>query len=123
MKIKILILSLLLLVSNIFGQSSVGFTKIANTANLTYIDTTCPNLSTCYYQITALDSTNHESQAALCSSTQLCFATNQAVAQMPSSGTHTVTINWTASTTSGVTYNVYQHIGPLPPNSLSTIVN
>lgn len=114
---------LLLAAGSLWGQASSGFTKIASTASTSYIDSTCPDQTTCYYQVTAVDSTGHESQAAVCATNQLCFSTNEAVAQMPSSGTHTVTVNWTASTTSNVTYNVYQHLGPVSPGPVSATVN
>jgi fibronectin type 3 domain-containing protein len=105
------------------AQAGAGFTKIANVTTTTATDSTCPNQSTCYYQVTALDNTGHESAPASCGSTALCLGGNQVVAQMPSSGTHTVTLTWTASTSTGVTYNVYQHIGPFPPSNLSPTVN
>jgi len=121
---KLMLFAILLITTSVFGQASAGFTKIGNTANVTYTDATCPNSSSCYYQVTSLDSTGHESQPAMCAASQLCFATNQAVAQMPSSGTHTVVLSWTAPTgVSGVTFNVYQHIGPPSPTLVMATVN
>lgn len=105
------------------AQASAGFTKIGNVSAFTFSDATCPNQSTCYYQVTALDSAGFESAAATCSSTQLCVGGNIAVATMPSSGTHTVTLAWLASGTTGVTYNVYRHIGPLSATAMSATVN
>ena len=105
------------------AQAAAGFTKIGNVSVLTYTDAACANQTTCYYQVTALDAQGHESPAALCGTSQLCFGTNQVVAVMPSSGTHSVTLNWTASTTAGVTYNIYRAVGPLPPSSASAVVN
>lgn len=105
------------------AQIPAGFTKLANVSATTYTDATCPDLTTCYYIVTAVDSTGHESSGAGCSATALCLGGNQAVAQMPSSGTHTVALSWTASTTTGVTYNVYSHVGPFPASALNATVN
>jgi len=105
------------------AQASQGFTLLKNVSTLTYTDSTCPDMTSCFYEVTALDSTGHESQPAPCASGQLCYNGNQAVAQMPSSGSHSVTLTWTASTTPSVTYNIYSHIGPLPPTGLGAIVN
>lgn len=106
-----------------FAQAPAGFTKLANVSTTSYTDSTCADQTTCYYLVTALDSSGHESPGAQCSSTQLCFSGNQAVAIMPSSGTHTVALSWTASGSTGVTYNVYSHVGPLAPSSLGAVVN
>lgn len=121
---KFLILALLLFPFLAKAQAiPVGFTKLANVSATTYTDATCPDLTTCYYIVTAVDSTGHESAGAACNTTTLCLGGNQAVAQMPSSGTHTVALSWTASTTTGVTYNVYSHIGPFPASNFSATVN
>jgi len=106
------------------AQAASGFTRIANgVAATTYTDAGCPLQSTCYYQVTALDASGFESIPATCGTTQLCVGGNQVVASMPSSGTHTVALTWTASTTTGATYNVYRHIGPLPPSNATATVN
>jgi hypothetical protein len=105
------------------AQASNGFTKLANVTTTTYSDASCPNQSTCYYQVTSVDSTGHESSPASCGTTSLCFNGNQSVAIMPSSGVHSVVLTWTASTTTGVSYNVYQHIGPFPASGLNNTVN
>jgi hypothetical protein len=105
------------------AQAASGFTKVGNVTTLTYSDATCPNQSTCYYQVTALDASGFESAPAACASTQLCVGGNIAVAVMPSSGTHTVALAWLASGSTGVTYNVYRHIGPLPASGLGATVN
>ena len=123
---KFLFLTLLFLLPFLAKAQEIpaGFTKLANVSAVTYTDATCPNLTTCYYIVTAVDSTGAESQPSGCSITgQLCVNGNEAVAQMPSSGTHTVLLSWIASSTPGVTYNVYQHIGPLPGNFLKAVVN
>lgn len=105
------------------AQAPTGFVKLANVTTLTYTDSTCPNQTTCYYVVTAVDSIGTESQSAICGTGQLCVNGNEAVAQMPSSGTHTVTLSWTASATGAVTYNVYSHIGPLPAQNFKAVVN
>src|ERR1700691_506837 len=107
MKKTFIIVVILLLSAVAAGaQAGAGFTKISNVSVLTYADTTCPDLSTCYYQVTALDSQGFESAPAPCSTTALCQGGNMAVAVMPSSGTHTNTLTWVASTSTAVTYNV-----------------
>jgi hypothetical protein len=102
-----------------------GFTKL-NTAlvtTTTFTDTACPNQTTCYYYVTAVDSIGAESNGAPCAAAQLCVNGNMAVAQMPSSGTHTVTVSWTASVSTVAGYNVYVHRGPLSASNLAAIVN
>lgn len=120
---KLLLLILIFAVRISAAQTPAGFTKLANVSAVTYTDTTCPVLTTCFYIVTAVDSTGHESIGAACGATALCFGGNQGVAIMPSSGTHTVILNWTASTTAGVTYNVYSHVGPFPATNFSATVN
>jgi fibronectin type 3 domain-containing protein len=116
---RLLALAILLSGMGAFGQAPLGFTKLANVSALTYTDTSCPDGATCYYQVTVMDATGHESTGASCAATQLCLGGNQAAQGMPSSGTHTVTLTWIASPTSGVTYNVYQHIGPVAASGLA----
>jgi len=114
----------LLFVSLGNAQAATGFTKVGNVSTLAYTDATCPNQSTCYYQVTAVDANGFESGPAACAgSPQLCVGGNEAVAVMPSSGTHTVSLGWTASTSTGVTYNVYRHFRPLPASNLAATVN
>lgn len=117
----VLVLSLLSLPAT--AQAASGFTKLSNVSTTTYTDSSCPNQSTCYYQVTALDSQGFESAPAACASTALCLAGTEVVAIMPSSGVHTVTLGWTASTSTGVTYNVYRHIGPFPASNVNVVVN
>ena len=117
------LLCLMIYAISLSAQASGGFTKVGNVSTTAFTDPACPNQSTCYYQVTALDSAGFESAPAACSSTQLCVGGNIAVATMPSSGTHTVTLAWTASGTAGVTYNIYRHIGPLPAGGLGATVN
>ena len=105
------------------AQASAGFTKIGNTSGLTFTDTSCQNLTTCFYQVTVLDAQGFESAPSTCAATVPCVGGNAAMAIMPSSGTHTVTLTWTASTTTGVTYNVYRHVGPIAASGLNAVVN
>lgn len=119
--LSLLFLSAISTVAN--AQAATGFTKVGNVTTLTYVDSTCPDLSTCYYQVTALDAQGFESGPAACAATQLCQNGNMAVAIMPSSGVHTVTLTWGASATASVSYNVYRHIGPLSPSGLGAVVN
>ena len=115
---------LLLAVTPCFSQAASGFTKIGNSTTTAFTDSTCTNQNTCYYQVTAVDAQGFESVPAPCGATQLCVGGNIAVAIMPSSGTHTVGLAWTASATTGVTgYNVYRHVGPLAAGSLTATVN
>jgi len=127
MKHSLTILLLSLLAATASAQAApAGFTKIASTAAgvVTYSDASCADQTTCYYYVTAVDPvTGHESPGAACSGTALCFGGNQAVAVMPSSGTHTVAVAWIASLTVGVTYNIYRAVGPLAGSGLSATVN
>lgn len=104
---------LTLIIFPLSAQIPNGFTKIATSINtVTYSDTTCPDKTTCYYYVTATDSTGAESKLS-----------NEGTAVIPDTGTHTVTLNWTASASINVTYNVYQHIGPLAPTGLVVVTN
>jgi len=107
---------------SLHAQAAAGFSKIGTATSTTFSDTSCPNQSTCYYQVTALDGQGFESQPSSCNATQLCIGGNTVVAVMPSSGTHSVALSWTGSTTSGVTYNIYRHVGPLAGSNLAAIV-
>jgi fibronectin type 3 domain-containing protein len=123
MKRIILILALALFAGMAHAQAvPAGFTKVTNVSTISYTDGACADQTTCYYLVTAVDASGHESPGASCSTTSLCFGGNQAVAIMPSSGTHTVLLAWTASATAGVTYNVYRAVGPLAASGLSATV-
>lgn len=107
------------------AQASPGFTKI-NTSPITgtnFTDAACANLNTCFYQVTTVDANGFESGPATCATTAICVGGNTVIATMPSSGTHTVAVSWTASTTPSVTYNVYRHVGPLPASGANAVVN
>lgn len=42
---------------------------------------------------------------------------------IPSTGVHTVSLNWIASTSSGVTYSVFRAVSPQPATGLTGTVN
>ena len=108
------------------GGTSGGFTKLANVSTSSYTDTTCANQTTCYYQVTTVDAQGFESVPASCAPAAICVGGNTAVAIMPSSGTHTVSITWTPPTLAvgvTVTYNVSRHSGPFGGSNLNTVIN
>jgi hypothetical protein len=104
----------------LFGQGPSGFTKIAsNVQGLTYTDTTCADGTACTYAITSLNAAGESTTFS-----------PEAVAVVPSTGTHTVTITWNAAvadaTHSAATgYNVYQGIVTKPnaPTSCNATTN
>lgn len=105
---------LLMLSLSAYAQAGLpaGYTKIASAVPTTsYTDSTCPDATTCYYYVTAVDSAGAESGVS-----------NQAFATIPATGTHTVSLTW-SETTTGVTFNVYQHVGPLAPSAVSGVVH
>src|SRR5690348_15553712 len=120
---KLLVLCLLFISISLHAQAATGFTKVANQTTTSYVDTTCPNLSVCYYQVTSVDAQGFESQPAQCGATTLCLSGNIAIAVMPSSGTHTVTVSWIAPSPTPASYNVYRHLGPSPSASVSITIN
>ena len=124
-KSLVLFIIVLLLTLGANAQASPGFVKVSSVSTGTsFVDSGCLNLTTCAYQVTAVGSNGLESPPALCASTQLCLSGNQAVVVMPSSGTHTITLTWIASTSTGVaSYNVYRENSPLAGTNLNTTVN
>lgn len=93
------------------AQSLTGYTIIANVSGTTATDATCPDGNSCGYQVTAFDGSLESAPS------------NVVIALIPPTGSHSVTLTWTASPTSGVTYNVYRHVGPLAPTNLVKVVN
>lgn len=77
----------------------------------TYIDTTPVDGATYSYVVTAID-LGGQTCSNIVGSTVI-----------PATGTHTVTLNWVASATSGVTYSVFRASPPTAPSSLTTTVN
>lgn len=125
-RVVLLVSAILLLMTAAQAQGApAGFTKLTTTSAtaVSYTDSTCLNQTTCYYFVTAVDAAGHESPGALCSGTQTCFGTNQAVATMPNSGTHTVVVGWTASPSTVTGYNVYRAVGPLAAGNVTATVN
>jgi hypothetical protein len=107
-----------------YGQAANGFVKIASGVTATkYTDASCPDQVTCYYEVTAVDSAGFESGPSTCLSTSPCIANVELIVGMPVSGTHTVALTWVASNSTGVSYNVYQHVGPFPASNLGGTVN
>jgi hypothetical protein len=111
---RIAITSTLLALTYASAQASGGFTLLANVPGTSYADPTCPNQSTCYYQVTAVNAQGQESVPSACRIAQLCLNGNQAIAIMPRTGTHTVNLTWLAGGSAGVTHNIYRRFGPLP---------
>jgi len=73
----------------------------------TYTDTTCVDGTTCYYAVESVDQFG------------VGLDTSYVTGAIPATGTHTVTLTWTASTTAGATYTVFQGPPPLPPAGLA----
>lgn len=127
MKKTLLAFALVILVGSAYAraQASQGFSLLANTTATSYTvsNLTCPDSSSCFFQVTSLDATGHESTPSACLAGVPCFTGNQAIAVIPPTGTHTVALTWTASPTSGATYNVYVYLGPNPPSNIKALVN
>jgi fibronectin type 3 domain-containing protein len=103
-----------------------GFTLLkSGVTTTTYADTTCPDGVTCIYQVYAVDANGAFSAPAAPNTLPPTFDGTQdyATVTIPISGTHTVTVSWTASATSGVTYSVYRYTGPLAPGGLAAVSN
>ena len=101
----------------LFGQASAGYTKVGsvNFGTNTFTDSPVVDGQTYTYQVTAANSAGE--------STPL----TSGPAVIPPTGTHTVTVAWTAPTTGGTptTYNVYRFLVqvPGPVGSLGVTVN
>lgn len=100
----------------IYAQATAGYTKISTTpvATTTFTTGTLTNGAVYNFEVTAVDATNRES-----------IPSNVLTLTIPTSGTHTVTLNWIPSTSAGVNYNVYNQLVPIsnPPGALSGVVN
>jgi len=110
------LLMLFLVVGLTPAQAPSGYTRIAtNVTTTSYTDATCPDGSVCTYAVTAVNAAG-ESAAAISNA-----------ATIPATGTHTVSLTWTAPTTGGAvaSYNVYQSIlaAPGPPSGCKAQVN
>jgi len=122
-KYLLILFALILGVQVSVAQVPSGFIKLANVTALTYTDPGCANTTACYYIVTAVDASGFESPPWTCNLIQLCVGGNTAFVQMPSSGTHTVVLAWTTTSTLTVSYNVYVHRGALPPVNGTATVN
>lgn len=97
------------------AQAATGYSKV-NTTAISGLTFTTPQLTdgaVYNFEVTAVG-TGGES-----------VPSNIVTATVPATGTHTATLNWTASTTPGVTYNVYDQLVPVPnpPAATSVTIN
>jgi hypothetical protein len=100
---RLLILALLC-AGRVMAQADYGFTLLASgVMATTYTDGTCADATACFYEVTAVLGGVESS------------ASNTAVAIIPASGTHTVTLSWTvpASGPTPTGYNVYVRLSLL----------
>jgi hypothetical protein len=97
----------------VLAQAGAGYVKIASTSGLSQIDTAVVDGDVYLYEVTAANAAGESSPVT----------TGAAI--IPTTGTHSVTLAWGASTTPGVTYNVYriQVVIPNPPAAASATVN
>jgi len=116
----LLLITLCLLVAGVFSlhaQTTIsnppgnGWTQLTSGLTATtYVDSTCADSTTCYYAVESVDQFG------------VGLDTTFVTAAIPSTGTHTVTLTWTASTTPGVTYTVFQGPPPQAPAGLAAAV-
>jgi hypothetical protein len=83
----------------IAGYSPLNTSPIAGT---TATDTACADSQKCFYYVTAVNAIGESAPSNIVS------------VIIPATGTHTVTVSWTAST-GATSYNVYKGTAPLPP--------
>jgi len=107
---------LLCLASVAWGQSqacTAGATQIVtNLAATTYTDTTVADGQVYGYTVVAVDPFGFSTCSNIVSGVTI-----------PATGTHSVALAWTASTTSGVTYAVFRAQTPAPPTNATATVN
>lgn len=123
--VGLLILCLFLVFSLPAQAPPNGFSKLASITTTTYTDVGCPDGTTCYYQVYALDANGIASPAAIPTTLpSLLFLGTQdyVTGIIPASGTHSVVLTWTAST-GDVSYVVYRYTPPLAPVGLGAVVN
>lgn len=77
---------------------------------LTFTDATVTDGAKYTYSVTAVGPTGE----SVCDSAPLLV--------IPATGTHSVVLTWAASTTPGVTYNVYRSSPPNPPTAITETV-
>jgi fibronectin type 3 domain-containing protein len=113
---RLLLLFTLLTASALAAQSvpcgAPAVPLATNVALTTYTDAAIVNGATYFYAVNAVDANGN---ASTC--------TSVVTASIPATGTHTVTLTWTASTTPGVTYAVFRAQAPNPPTNLTKTVN
>lgn len=95
--------------SSLHAQAIPGYTQISSgVLATTYADTTCADAQKCFYYVTAVDALGESAPSSTVNAT------------VPAASTiHTVTLSWTASAGTGITYNVYKGAVPLPPQGLA----
>ena len=104
MRIAAFFLALFFLIPAAHAQVDAGFAKIATVSGTAYADTGCADGTACFYEVTAYNA-NGESAPA-----------NAAVAFVPSSGSHTVNLSWSAGVGTPPTgYYVYREAAPTSP--------
>ena len=91
--------------------TSAGPALTTGLITTTYNDTTVVDGVAYGYIVTAVD------PWGVACSNQLLNVT------IPTTGTHSVTLNWVASATSGVTYSVFRATPPASPAGLAATVN
>lgn len=115
------LLLLLAPASGVVKAGMLGLTPIGNVGPsvATFTDTAPVDGVAYAYWITA--------QAAPCPAAPTCGesgASNTVPALIPPTGTHTVTLSWTPSTSSGVvSQNIYRVSAPLAPTGASGAIN
>jgi len=116
---KLLLIATLLLLGTAYGQTvtipcgSTATPIASGITTTTFTDSAVTDGVTYYYTVAAVSTTT-----GLYSSCPTPVA-----APIPATGTHSVTLNWTASTTSGVTYAVFRASPPNPPTGLTETTN
>jgi hypothetical protein len=88
--------------------SAPSVSLISGLTTTSYIDTTVTDGTVYGYVVTAVDMAGSTCSNVIANAT------------IPSTGTHTVTLSWTASTTVGVTYSVFR--APTPAAVVLTVV-
>jgi cellulose 1,4-beta-cellobiosidase len=86
------------------AQNLAGY-SVLNTSPVTatsFADSACADSQRCFYYVTAVNAIGESGPSNIVNVT------------IPATGTHTVTVSWSAST-GATSYNVYKGTAPLPP--------